>query len=371
MMLYKLVTAMDPLGYRAGVVTLTEESTIGQGLRDVGIPVVALNCGRGVLLPSQVASLVRTFHEFRPEVVHAWMYHANVVGQCLVRMHRRRGRPALVTSIRGSLDAWRSEKLPVRGVRRIDALLSARAAAIVFNSNRGAAQHAALGYCMDRATVIPNCFDTELFRPRLEAREALRAELGCGSARLIGFVARFDPLKDHRNFLRMARLVAALGHDYRFVLVGLGCDRNNRQLMKWVREDGLEGLVFPLGERRDVPQIQAALDLAVSSSMSEGFPNAVGEAMACGIPCVVTDVGDCQVLVGDAGIVVPPRNPVALAKAVLEVMGMSAERRNELGDRGRRRVIGKFGMASIVDRFAELYRTCLQAQSRRGNGRYK
>ncbi|HEX4266682.1 MAG TPA: glycosyltransferase [Steroidobacteraceae bacterium] len=358
-MLQKLVLGLAPRGYDATVVSLTSLSRIGEELRESGIPVVALGGRGGILLPQHAAKLLAVYRRMRPELVHTWMYHANLVGHLLLGLNGHRARPALVSSVRGALHAARQQKLSLRMVRRLDARLSGSADAIVFNSRRSAEQHRAIGYAMDRATVIPNCFDPTLFRPNQAERERIRRELGCGNGVLVGLVARFDRMKDHRTFLEAAGVVAARDPRCAFLLAGRGCDPENAQLADWIGRYRLSGRVYTLGERSDIPAIHAALDVAVCSSISESFPNAIGEAMACGVPAVVTDVGACAVLVGDTGKVVVPGDPRALAEALLEMTALSADARIALGARARERVIAEFSTDRIVDMYIEVYRSCV------------
>lgn len=360
-MLQKVVHALVPRGYEATVVSLTCMSRIGDELRESGIPVVALGGRRGILFPQHLAKLRRVYRRVQPDVVHTWMYHANLVGHLLVGLRGNRSRPVLVSSVRGGLHAVSEQKTSLRIVQRMDARLSGFADAIVFNSRRSAEQHRAIGYDMERARVIPNCFDTTLYRPNPAHREHIRRELGCENALLVGLIARFDLVKDHRNFLEAAGVVAAMDPRCIFLLAGRGCDATNEQLAGWVRRFGLLGKVRMLGERSDMPTLQAALDVAVCSSVSESFPNAIGEAMACGVPAVVTDVGDCAALVGDTGKVVPARDPLALAGVLLEMASLPTESRIALGARARERVIREFSTDRIAGMFVELYRSCVLA----------
>lgn len=354
-MLQKLVRATRSLGYSSTVVSLTGLGAIGRELQDDGIPVVALGGKGGLLLPRHILKLVRTYRGYQPHLLHCWMYHANVLGYGLVRMGGASKRPGLITSVRVALDAHYVEKASTAFVRGLDARLSKSADGLVFNSHRAAEQHALKGYCMRRATVIPNFFDTDQFRPRPEERTRLRKSLGCDDAVLIGVVARFDRQKDQRGFLQAARIVRARFGRCQFLLAGRGCEASNSELMGWIQEYGLADSVHLLGERRDTPLIQAGLDVAVCSSVSEGFPNTVGEAMACGVPCVVTDVGDCRLVVGDAGLVVPPRNPEALASAIVRLVDLPNDERKRLGERARQRVMMEFATGPVVEKFTALY----------------
>lgn len=358
-MLQKLVGAVTDYGVEATVVSLTSMSRIGHELRESGVPVVALGGKGGILLPHQMLSLLRMYRQARPQIVHTWMYHANVVGHGLLRLGNRRDRPVLITSVRGALHAPERQKPMLRLVRRIDARLSGTADSLVFNSHRAAEQHAAIGYAMRRATVIPNGFDTGRFRPSTEDAWRVRQALGCQDGFLIGLVARFDPLKDQRTFLEAAALVALRVPRCRFILVGRGCDLDNPEIVDLIRQHGLGDKAFALGERHDMPAIQASLDLAVCSSVSESFPNAIGEAMASGVPCVVTDVGDCAMLVGDTGRVVPPRNPEALAQAITQMLAMPADGLASMGARARERINLHFATERVASAYVELYRSCV------------
>ncbi len=355
-MLQKLVRALPQTRYSSSVVSLTSTVPIGDEMRAQGIPVVALEGRGGVLGPAQISRLVRAFRAADPDVVHAWMYHANLAAQFLVRLCARgSGRPGLIVSVRGALHAPQEQKALSRVVRRVDAALSGAADAIVFNSYRAAEQHVALGYRRQAVRVIPNAFDVGRFEPLPAERARIRAELACGDRLLVGLIARFDRLKGHRIFLQAAAEVLRDLPECRFLLAGRGCDSNNPQLRQWLDEFGLASSVFLLGERRDVAAIDNALDLVVCSSISESFPNAIGEAMACAVPAVVTDVGDCPRLVGDTGSVVPPRDPRALAQAIRTYAVRSAGDRAALGASARQRIVSEFSTERVVREFEDLY----------------
>jgi len=205
--------------------------------------------------------------------------------------------------------------------------------------------------------VIPNGFDIERFRPDETAREWLLAELGLThQAKLIGFVGRFDPMKDHKTFFRAASALAAKEDSVHFILAGDGMVVSNAQVSVLVKPKLLDK-VHLLGRREDIPRLLAAMDIATSASAyGEGFSNAVGEAMACGVPCAVTDVGDAGWIVGDTGIVVPPGSPELLADAWNRLLDMDLEQRKRLGERARKRVAENFEINKVVRRFEDFYR---------------
>jgi glycosyltransferase involved in cell wall biosynthesis len=206
--------------------------------------------------------------------------------------------------------------------------------------------------------VIPNGFDLETFRPDPQARAALRAELGISpSALLIGHVARFDSQKDHHTFVRAAGLLdGGANPNVDFLMCGEGVEATNRVLADWIAAAGIGPRCHLLGLRDDVARVHAALDVEVSSSVGEGFSNAIGEAMACGVTCAATDVGDSATLIGDTGRIVPLRDPAALARACAELIEVGEAGRSRLGLAARQRIGERFGLPAITARYESLYR---------------
>lgn len=210
--------------------------------------------------------------------------------------------------------------------------------------------------------VIPNGFDVEGWKPDPGARVDVRRELDLPlEAPLIGLISRFDPVKDHRTFLSAALLLLKRLPNVHFLLCGGGVTWENSELSAWIRSSGAASHFRLVGEREDIPRLTAALDLASLSSYTEGFPNVIGEAMACGIPCVTTDVGDAAYIVGETGRVVPPRQAEALAEAWRELIEAGPERRAALGAAARRRVAECFDLAGIARRYEGLYRDVVRS----------
>jgi glycosyltransferase involved in cell wall biosynthesis len=236
------------------------------------------------------------------------------------------------------------------------ARLSPRAAAVVVNSEAGRRASEALGYRPRRWVSLPNGFDLVQFAPQPEARAPLRRALAIeDDAVLIGLIARFHPMKDHQTFLRAAARLHRDRPGVRFVLAGRRIDASNAALAAPIREHGLDAVVHLLGERDDIPHLTAALDVATCSSYSEGFPNAIGEAMACEVPCVATDVGDCRALLGDTGLIVPPRDPEALASAWGVAIDWSNDERQSRGTAARARLEQHFEIGAVARRYEALY----------------
>jgi glycosyltransferase involved in cell wall biosynthesis len=232
--------------------------------------------------------------------------------------------------------------------------------AVVVNSSAGRRAHEALGYRPRRWELIPNGVDTDMFRPDDARRAAVRRELGLTDGlAAIGVIARLDPVKGHDLWLRAAGLLARDRPDLRFVLAGRGVTAGSPHLARWIGDAGLDGRVVLLGERRDIAALDAAMDLVVMPSITEGFPNAVAEAMACGVPCVVTDVGDAAELVGGTGWVTPPGVAAGLADACRAALAAPIDERQRRGRAARERIVRLYSLDAMTASYAALYTSLL------------
>ena len=323
----------------------------GGELLDIATGIEGVQCvslhkrGRWDVVPFFVRAY-RTIRILRPDVIYGYQSVANELALVIGRLVGAR----VVWGIRASnMDlaqyGWLS-----RVVFQAGAYLSRFADLIIANSESGARYFASQGYAGHRMVVVPNGINTQQFSPNVAAGEALRKEWGVSvEAPLVGIVARLDPMKDHETFLRAAALVHARRSDVKFVCVGDGAPAYRRLLLDRSRELGLESVVLWTGTERRIAAVMSAIDVLCSSSaFGEGFPNVVGEAMACGRPCVVTDVGDSARLVADCGIVVLPRSPDALSDALLSLFALEPERRRLMGTQARKRVEEHFSVPRLV-----------------------
>ena len=352
MALFRLLSTLQPKGIEPLVVSLMAMQ--GEHFAALGVPYVSLDMPRATLNAQAVARLRQIVRAFRPDLVQGWMYHSNVVAH-LARWFAPAPRPALALAIRSSLTQFAEKKRLTRWVIQLDAWLSRRAEQIFYVSRLGCLQHGDFGYARDHALVIPNGFNADIFKPSRAARVAIRQELQLPEcARLIGHIASWQPVKNHVGFFRAAALLAERYPDVYFVCAGRGVTYSNPDVMA-VIPDGLRSRLLLLGERGDIPQLNAALDVAVNASHAEGFPNVVGEAMACAVPCVVTDVGDSAWIVGVTGRVVPPDDSLALAQAVAEILDLPAADYLHLGQQARQRVVNDFSLEHVAQRYFEAW----------------
>jgi len=341
-MLTRLVLHLDRARFGAVVVPLIDGGYHAAELEEAGIPVMGLGMRRGLPSLAGLMRLRRIVRDERPALIQSWLYHADLLALFAA------GRIPLAWNIRCSTMAG-GDTLRLRAILRVLAWASGRPAAVLVNSEAGKRFHVALGYHPRRWEVVPNGFNVERFRPDPQRRRDGRDRLGLTEAQVaIGMVARVDPMKDHATFLAAAEAVAAAREDVRFVLVGAGTQ--NIPI-----PPALAGRVEALGELGAVEELLPALDVMALASLGEGFPNVIGEAMACGVPCLSSYVGDAGAIIGDAGLVVPPRDPRALAQAMLEFAALGAEGRAALGQKARERVIARYSMAASVRRYEDIY----------------
>lgn len=350
-MLAKLVSAADRQRFENIVVSMTNGGALRAAIEQAGIRVATLGIGRGVPNPIALFRLQRLMRTLRPDILQTWLYHADLLG-LLARGWRRR--PRLVWNLRGTdLEMSMLSTL----VLRVLARLSSVPDVVIHNSEAGRRVHARMGYRPRRWEPIPNGFDLDKFRPDPGARAKLRAELDLPvDCLLIGLVARYDPMKNHGNFLAAAQILTKSREDVYFVLVGRDVEPSNSALANAIADLDLGRKVRLLGQRMDVPAVTAALDIAtLSSSPGEGFPTVVGEAMACAVPCVVTDVGDARAIVGDTGRVVPPKDPESLASAWQHLLEAGEEGRKSLGAAARERMEKHYTLSTVIRRYEDLY----------------
>ncbi len=352
-MLHKLLRATDSDRIASSVVSMIPCGYMGERISELGVGVKSLDMRRGVPSPGALFRFLGLLKEFRPDVLQTWLYHADLLGAASRLFCRR---PALAWNIRCSF-------MELKNYRRLTGLtLSACARlswvpdAILANSRAAEEYHLGLGYRPDRFLIVPNGFDTDEFSPDPEAGPALRQELGLGAeTRLVGLAARFDPMKDHQTFLKAAEIVRRSHPEAHFILCGSGADQDNGKLKDWCKELGISEFVHALGFRSDVPRIQAGLDVAVSSSTGESFSNSIGEAMACGTPCVATDVGDSADIIGHTGRMVSPGIPEDLAAGIVELLEMDRDDFLALGQRARQRIVEKYSMPVVSEAYAKIY----------------
>lgn len=354
-MLYNLLSSLNRERFDPIVISLMDRGRFGDLIEALSIPVYTVGMKPGIPTPKSTYRLLQIVRKIQPELIQGWMYHGNVAAQFSSILSLQK--IPVLWDIQNSISSLNDEKKMTGAIIKLSAYISKLSRKIIFVSKVSQLQHEALGFDIQEACVIPNGIDTGTFIPSDESRLSVRAELGLPKETiLIGLIARFHPQKDHKNFLEAAALLSKNSSNVHFLLAGQGVETNNQDIHQLIQELGLLNQISLLGERTDIPRLTSALDItSLSSAYGEGFPLAVGEAMSCGVPCVVTDVGDSAWLVGDTGRVVPPRDPEGLCTAWLELIEMGTLARRELGARARQRIKDNFSLESVVQKYQQVY----------------
>jgi glycosyltransferase involved in cell wall biosynthesis len=355
-MLEKIVRASAALSPNVehAVVSLRSLGVVGPRLQAAGVSVTALGLNSAATAAPTLWQLWRLLRaQPRDVIVQTWLYHADLLGGVIARLARR---PRIHWNLRGAVTHRSDLRYGTFVVLKLCAWVSrwvprhiVSCGPVVMSS------HVAQGYARQRCVVIGNGFELDQFRPDPTRRQRLRQQLGVApDTLLIGTVARLDPLKDFPTLARAAAQVAGTIPDARFLWVGAGVD-TDEALTALLGELGLSDHIIRLGLRRDVADLLNALDLFCMSSRSEGFPNALGEAMACALPCVSTDAGDAAFLLGDREWIVPVESPAALGSALVRMARLPTEERQQIGDKNRSRVAAEFGVEQVWGQYLDLY----------------
>ncbi|MGH8403007.1 MAG: glycosyltransferase [Gammaproteobacteria bacterium] len=360
--LERLIGTMDSTRFSHSVVALFNMGKVGERLRAHGIKVTVLETRKAVPFMA-LWRLRNIIHTEKPDLIQSWLYNCDIaasLARILAGIHC-----PLIWNVRHSLDAWQAEPWDTRFAIRLGGILGRTPTRVIFNSERAVGQHERYGYRKDMAVVIPNSFDCARFCPDEVARTDMRARLGLDESDVVvGTLGRFHALKNQVGFLRAAHGMLGQRTDLRFVMAGGGVTPDNGHLIRLIRELELNDRVLLLGEVDETAAMLNAMDIFVSPSLSEGFPNAVGEAMACGRPCVVTDAGASAELVNGTGIVVPRDAPQTLADAVVRLANVGRERRHDLGVLARQRILQEYDQTRIAERYAVLYEEMAAVHSR-------
>ncbi|MGB1309711.1 MAG: glycosyltransferase [Leucothrix sp.] len=351
--LMRLIAAMNHDEFEMMVISMDKETYLADRIRELGIPVTSLSLKQ---TPHKIWAGYKALRDFNPDVIHGTMYQGGVMGTVCRRFLPKQ--PHVIWTVHEPLEHYDEEPLRKRLQLRLWGKMSGSPECLMYVSHLNMQQHLAYGFNNTKAVVIPNGVDTTRFGPAREKGLAIRRALNIADDCLvIGKTARYHRQKNHEGFLRSAALLAAKHDNVRFMLVGTNVDENNATLMNLLTELGIEEKVHLLGNREDIPEIVNAYDIATLTSLGEAFPLTLGEAMVSAVPCVATDVGDNEYIIGDTGYVVPVADDQAMADSWEKIVTLSIEDRAALGQQARQRCLDNFTLEQQVLQHEELYRT--------------
>jgi glycosyltransferase involved in cell wall biosynthesis len=353
-MLLRLVGDLRTYSVESVVVSLQARERMVSSFEQLGVRVHCLGMTSLWKGARGLRELAHVLSRESPDLVQGWMYHGNAAlsfARALV------SQPApLLWNIRRGLDDLRERAWTTRVAVALNRRLAKYADTIIYCTDRSMEQHRKIGFSGHNGLVIGNGFDLERFHPRGASRASLVERLGLSSdALIIGHIGRYDVAKGHDYLFRAFAKISSVYPGARLICAGRGVDGSNATLGGLVKELGLESRTLLIGECARVEDIYPAFDILCSSSIAEGFPNVVAEAMASGVPCVVTDTGASRALVEGIGVVVEPRSSAALASGLHTLCAMETAERRRLGLVARERIQTCYSIKSIAQRYAGLY----------------
>jgi glycosyltransferase involved in cell wall biosynthesis len=341
------------------VISLKNLGKIGEELQSRGFEVVALNMRSFLAFPVGFFRLYRLIRHYRPDIVQTWLYHADLIGGVVAKfagvknivwgIHTVELREkAYFTEVIRKLLAWFSYSIPSK---------------IICVAEASRKKHIALGYDASKMVVIGNGFDMSALQSTPTLRSEFRQAFGLGDQDVvIGTLGRLSQVKGQDVFIRSAGLIAEVYPNVRFLMIGRELEATNKIVMEWINATGFTDRFVLTGERPDVAVVLSAMDIFCLSSRSEAFPLVLGEAMAMGLPCVSTDVGDTGVLLGDTGLLVHKDDYEALTVGLKQMLDMSEDERTALGERAKLRVQNEFTLEQTHKKFEAVYAELLASR---------
>ena len=352
--LHNVLQAGLAKNYKSIVVSLTDEGCYGPILKQANVEVYTINMYSVLSFFKMRSILLR----HSPNFIQGWMYHGNLIASLVVLLLGKN--IPISWNVRQCLYDLKAEKRLTKWVIKLCIRMSSGPCSIIYNSELSRSQHEQLGFCANYSLVIPNGFPLQHFAFSWNFRNDIRHFLKLSEkAVVVGHVGRYHPMKDHQNFLKAAVQVAKRNLQVVFLLLGTNVELSNIELETLIPES-LKSRFFLLGETSSVEKYYSAMDLFCLSSNSEAFPNVLGEAMACGLPCVTTNVGDAANIVRDTGIIVPPGDHIALADAIFEMLEKHEDELAYLKYKARKHVEQNFSIENVVGMYQKLYKSLLK-----------
>lgn len=345
-MLLKIIQASHDGNIQHAVISLSSAGNIRERFEAIS-QTSCLNMQPGTLNPSALLKAISVSRRYRPDVIQGWMYHGNIAALWMKLFQGKETR--LFWSIRQSLYDIDREKGLSKAIIRLNAFLAKIPEKIIFNSYCARRQHADFGFENPKMMVIPNGFDLHRFKPNIHMRQKFRDSFNLpNDTIIIGMLARFHPIKNHLGFLEAAKILHARHPNIHFAIAGTDVTTQN---LKDHLDFRLKICVHLFDEIRDTQVYLNALDILTVPSLGEAFPNVIGEAMACGVPVVATDVGDSAEILGETGIIVKTNSPMDIAIGWEKIISMTQQGRQKLCSLALDRVARNYDIHDIAERY--------------------
>lgn len=343
-MLAKILECSNKNKYHHHVISLKDNGIYGSQIQEYGISVTSLNL-RIYNAPFRLIKVRKMIKEF--DVVNTWLYHADFFGYLSSKFLNKK---KLIWNIRqANIDQSVNTK-QLNLIIWLNSKISKNVDSITFNSLAALESHREYGFDVDRARLLPNGFDLNRFDYSESERIKYRNKLQLNNFTMIT-VGRWDVQKDYETLLKALAKLTEYTDEFTMLMVGENLDSNNNQLLELIKNYNLKPYIKLLGRREDIPSLLSAADLYISSSLGESFSNSIGEAMACELACVVTNVGDSKTILGDTGFVVESGDYVEMANRMKDSI-VIGEQRNKPG---RRFIEENYSIENVVSLYEEVY----------------
>ncbi|WP_140919910.1 glycosyltransferase family 4 protein [Limnobaculum xujianqingii] len=350
MSLGRLVTSRTNNKDDVVIISLTDVGHIGNELKLKGFKVYSLGLTGLLSVPIVIFKLSKLLHEINPSIVQTWMYHANFIG----------GVSAFLVGCKNIIWGIRCTFVPTGNkatyvIMKLGALLSyVIPKYIICVADAARKSHISYGYAKRKMMVISNGYDINQWKHNQNARGLLRNSWAINTeTKVIGCVGRYHNDKGQDIFVKAVNPLVQKFSNLKFILVGRGCDKSNDELVQLINDLGLQDFFILLGEHNNVRDCLSAFDLFCMPSRSEGFPNGLAEAMAIGLPCVATDVGDSRVLGGDSVVFSEPT--IESLTSSIEYVLNRPEIQLSLGATASKRIVDCYSMEKISEQYELLY----------------
>lgn len=338
------------------VISMMDIGKYGPLLVEQGIKVYCLEMSIGKLSLPSIIRLYRIIKKNKPDIVQTWMYHADLIGGGVARIA---GVKKIFWNIRHSnFDKKYTKNSTIKIAKLCGKLSHIIPKKIICCAEGAVSVHTELGYLKDKFIIIGNGYDLDKFKIDNNARQQVRTNLEIGAYPVLGMVGRYDPQKNHKGLIEALNIVKKRGYRFDLVLVGRDLNARNEVLVKEIRELNLESQVHLLDQRNDIPDIMNALDFHIlSSAYGEGFPNVIAEAMACGIPCIATDLGDSKVIIGNLGHIVSINNKVDLSNSIIKMLEEMKNKDvwDKYRDKIRLHIEENFGLDTMIKKYNSIW----------------
>lgn len=338
---------------RVTIISMRDDWGYGKRFEKLGCKVIVLGMKPVQANLKHFFQLVRILKREQPAAVFTWMHHANLFAGLAAKVAFI---PTIIWGIHDAFMQPEKEKLATRFIIRVTALFSYFVPnKIIYVAKKASEVHASIYYDQRKKIVIPNGYDVERFKPNINKRLVIRKQLGIDeNSFLIGMIARFDPLKDHETFMKVAKILLDKGLNVHFLLCGSGVSSKNKQLSNYINRYDLAKHLTLAETRDDIENVYSALDVFLLTSLTEAFPNVLCEAMASAVPCVSTDVGDASIIIADTGAITRTQDYTQMALEIEKMLLLPTTDWNQKKEKARQHVVQNFSIKKITKRYMEL-----------------